>query len=270
MLINLPFFRTMFKQQCYNILKISSGIILYEGLLTWVYPAISKTTPAVTEIVEAFPSPVKVVFGVSPDARTDTFEAYISSQFFSRIWTMVMAAWEINTANALLAELIDNGSLAFPLSAPVSRSGILTTQAAVLMASNILLTALTFTALFIGTAIFGIKIAKTKYLKLSLLSFSFFSVIGGYSFWFCTLTEKEKSLASAYGLTASFYILDVLAGLSDKLSWAGRLSLFRLLKPQEVLEGANHPAGITTTLLTSTVIILYLAARVFEKKDLPL
>jgi ABC-2 type transport system permease protein len=270
MFINQPFFKAMFKQQSYNILKISSGIVLYEGLLTWVYPAISKTAPAVTEIVDAFPSPVKVVFGVSPDARTDTFEAYISSQFFSRIWTMVIAAYEINTANGLLAGLIDDGSLAFPLSAPVSRSEILTTLAAVLLANNILLSFITFTALFLGTNIFGIKIKNSKYLRFSFLSFSFFSVIGSYSFLFSTLAEKEKSLAYAYGLTAVFYVLDVVAGLSDKLSWAGRLSLFRLLKPQEVLEGTVHPARMTTTLLTSAATILYLAVRVFEKKDLPL
>jgi ABC-2 type transport system permease protein len=270
MLINLPFFNAMFKQQCCKMLKISCGIVLYEGLLTWVYPAISKTTPAVTEIVDAFPSPVKVVFGVSPDARTDTFEAYISSQFFSRIWTMVMAAYEINTANALLSELIDDGSLAIPLSAPVSRCEILTTQAAVLLVNNILLTANTLTALFLGTTIFGIEIERSKYLKFSLLIFSFFSVIGSYSFLFSTLAEKEKSLAYAYGLTAVFYVLDVVAGLSDKLSLVGRLSLFRLLKSQEVLEGTVHPAGMTTTLLTSAGLILYLAVRVFEKKDLPL
>jgi len=270
MLINLPFFQAMFKQQSAGMWKISAGIVLYEGLLTWVYPAISKGTPAVSEIVEAFPSPVKVVFGVSPEAGTDTFAAYISSQFFSRIWTMVMAAYEINTANALLAELLADGSLAFPLSAPVARSEILTTQAAVLAVNNILLTALTLSALFIGAAIFGIKIEHGKYLKFALLSLAFFSAIGSYSFLFSTLAEKEKSLAYAYGLTALFYGLDVVAGLSAKLSWAGRFSLFRLLKPQEVLEGTIQPAGKTTALLLSAGLILYLAVRVFANKDLPL
>nr|WP_041445531.1 ABC transporter permease subunit [Syntrophobotulus glycolicus] len=267
--MNLPFFKVMFKQQRNTVLKISGGIVLYEQLLTWVYPAISKT-PAVTEIVDSFPSAVKTVFGVSANARTDTFEAYLCSQFFARIWTMLMALYGINSANALLSKLVEDGSLAFPLSAPISRSRVLTTQAAVLFVNNGLLITMTFLGLFLGTRVFGIMIDKTPYRHFFFLSLSFFSVISSYSLLFSTLAEKEKSLAYAYGLTFIFYVLDVLAGLSEQLSWMGNLSLFRLLKPQEVLEGTIKPTGIFIGLSLSACLLLYLAVRVFEKKDLPL
>lgn len=269
MLINPPLFKVMFKEQKNTMLKISSGIVLYEGLLTWVYPAIAKT-PAVTEIVDAFPSAVKTVFGVSANARTDSFEAYISSQFFSRIWTMAMAVYGINTANALLSKLVEDGSLAFPLSAPVTRSEILTTQAAVLFVNNNLMIAITFISLFFGANIFRIKINSIRYIKLWLLSLSFFSVISSYGFLFSSLAEREKSLAYAYGLTFIFYGLDVIAGLADKLAWAGNLSLFRLFKPQDVLEGTISPTGAIMGLSAGAAILLHNAVRIFDKKDLPL
>lgn len=269
MLINLPFFKTMFKEQRNHLWKISSGIILYEGLLIWVYPAISKS-PAVSEIVNAIPSTVKTVFGVSAKARTDTFEAFISGQFFARIWTMAMTFYGINTANALLAKLIDDGSLAFPLSAPVSRKQILTTQAIVLFANNILLILSTFAGIILGTHVVGIKINHLQYAKLSVLSLSFFSVIGSYAFLFSTLVDKEKSLAYAYALTSIFYGLDVAAGLSDKLAWTGNFSLFRLLRPQEVLENTVYTAEKVIGLSLISAILLAVAGRVFENKDLPL
>lgn len=250
-------------------LKITAGIVLYEELLTWVYPAIAKT-PAVQDIVDAFPSAVKTVFAVPTNARTDTFEAYISSQFFARIWTMLMAFYGINTANALLSKLVEDGSLALPLSTPVSRSTILTTEAAVLFVNNTVIITLTFWGLYFGTTVFGIYIEKTYYRKLFYLALAFFSLIGSYAFLFATLAEREKSLAYASGLTFAFYVLDVLAGLSDKLSGLGRLSLFRLLKPQEVLEGTINPAGITVGLLLGAGFILSLALIIFAKKDLPL
>lgn len=269
MLINPPLFKAMLKQQQNTMLKITAGIILYEELLAWVYPAIAKT-PAVTEIVDAFPSAVKTVFGVSPNARTDTFEAYISSQFFARIWTMLMAFYGINTANALLSKLVEDGSLVLPLSTPVSRSTILTTQAAVLFVNNAVIITLTFWGLYFGTTVFGIYIEKTNYRKLFNLSLAFFSLISSYAFFFATLAEREKSLAYAYGLTFAFYVLDVLAGLSDKLSGLGRLSLFRLLKPQEVLEGTINPTGIIVGLSLAAGFIISLAMIIFDKKDLPL
>ncbi|WP_242837406.1 hypothetical protein [Desulfitobacterium metallireducens] len=58
------------------------------GLLTWVYPVISEN-PDVAQIAESIPSAVKTVLGVSEEARVDTFEAFISAQFFARIWAML-------------------------------------------------------------------------------------------------------------------------------------------------------------------------------------
>ena len=260
----------MFKQHRKKLLKLSSGIILYEWLLTGVYPVIAEN-PAVTEIAEAFPSAVKTVFGVSAQARVDTFEAFISAQFFARIWTPLMAIYGINMANALLAELVDNGSLVFPLSTPVSRADILITQAAVLVSSNSILIAATLAGLSSGAFVFGIELNHRQYLRLGVLGFAFLSVIGGYSLLFSAwFAEEERALAYAYGLTFAFYALDVIGGLTDKLSWARHLSLFHLFKPQEVLEGTKNPFGAIIGLTSGAAILLALATKVFEGKDLAL
>ncbi|MDR2737283.1 MAG: ABC transporter permease [Gracilibacteraceae bacterium] len=269
MFISRPFFRAMFKEQRGNLLKISGAFVLYETLLSWVYPAIAKT-PAVGEIVDTIPAAVKTVFGVSPHARTDSFEAFFSSQFLARIWTLIMAAYGIMTANALVAQLVEDGSLALPLSAPLSRSKLIITQAALLFVNNAILIGVTLGGVFLGTSLFRISINKVSYLKLSLLSLSFFTAIGSYAFLFAASGYKEKSLAYAYGLTALFYGLDVVAGLWDKLNWAGTLSLFHLLKPQDVLEGTVNPAGPIKGLTTSAAVLLGVAIRIFEKRDLPL
>lgn len=78
--MNRALFRAMMKQNGKKIAKLATGIVLYEGLLTWVYPVISEN-PAVAQIAESLPSTVKTVFGVSEEARMDTFEAFISGQF---------------------------------------------------------------------------------------------------------------------------------------------------------------------------------------------
>lgn len=77
-------------------------------------------------------------------------------------------------------------------------------------------------------------------------------------------------MAYAYGLTFAFYVLDVMSGLSDKWSWAGNLSLFKLFKPQEVLEGTTNSIGKTIGLAVGACVLMYIAVRIFENKDLPL
>lgn len=268
--LNRAFFRAMFKQHRHKLVKFSSGIVLYEVLLTWVYPAITEN-PAVLDVVDALPSTVKTVFGVSSEARADTFEAYISGQFLTRIWTFLMAFYGISTANALLSKLIDDGSLVLPLSAPISRKEILTSQTAVLLSSNVILIGLMLLGLFSAAAWFGIELDHVQYLELGALALAFFSVIGSYSFLFSVwFGNAEQALAYAYGLTFAFYVLDVIGNLSKKLTCLKRLSIFNLFKPQEVLEGSANSFGSILGLTATAFFLSFVANHVFEAKDLAL
>jgi len=266
--MNRALFRAMFKQYRKKVAAISTGIVLYEGLLTWVYPVIAKNS-AVMEIAESIPSAVKTVFGVPENARTDTFEAFISGQFFARIWVMLMALYGIETANALLAKMVDDGSLAFLLSTPVSRSEILSTQTGVLISTNSILVAVTIFGLYFGTFCSGIEIEHWRYLRFGILGLSFFSLIESYSLFFSAwFVEEERALTYAAGLTLAFYGLDIAGGLSDKLSWLKKLSLFQLFQPQEVLEGTTDPAWPIIGLSIASTVLWYLTKKVFETKDL--
>ena len=260
----------MFRQQRPKLVKLSLGIVLYEGLLTWVYPLISRNS-AVSGIVASIPSTVKTVFGVSPKARADTFEAFISAQFLARIWSALIALYGINTANALLSKLVDEGSLVFPLSTPVSRTNILTTQTAVLLSGNAALVAATIAGLFVGTFWFKIRIRYSRYLSLGTLALTFFSLISSYSFLFAAWAEDgEKASAYAYGLTFAFYALDVIGGLSKKSAWVGYFSIFKFFKPQEVLEGNLNPSKAIIGLTAGSAVLTALTISVFNGKDLPL
>ena len=266
--MNRALFRAMFKQYRKKVVAISTGIVLYEGLLTRVYPVIAKN-PAVTEVAESIPSTVKTVFGISENARIDTFEALISGQFFARIWVMLMALYGIQTANAVLAKMVDDGSLAFLLSTPVSRSEILTTQTGVLISTTAIIVAATIIGLYIGAFCSGIKIKHGRYLRLGLLGVALFSLIEMYSLFFSAwFAEEERALTYAAGLTLAFYGLDIVGGLSDRLSWMRSLSLFQWFQPQEVLEGTVNPAGPIIGLSVVSVILWILTRKVFESKDL--
>lgn len=266
--LNDALFRVMIKQNGKKIAKLSSGIILYEGLLTWVYPVISKN-PAVSQIAGSLPSAVKTVFGVSEEARVDTFEAFITAQFFARIWAMLLALYNVETANELLAAMANDGSLALLLSTPVSRDEFLTTQALVLFSGNALLIFFTLLGLFVGTKRFGINLDLWRYCIFSIQGFAFYSLIGAYSLLFSALfTEGDTAFTMAASLTLAFYALDVAGGLSDQLSWVRKLSLFRCYQPQEVLEGSKNPAKETIGLIAGTLILLRLGIYAFNKKDL--
>lgn len=268
--MNRELFRAMFKKHGKKIAKLSTGMILYEGLLTWVYPVISEN-PVVTEIAEALPSAVKTVFGVSEEARVDTFEAFISGQFYARIWAMLMIVYNVETANELLAKMVDDGSLAYLLATPVPRDEILSTQALVLLSGNAVLVLAMLLGLYGGAYRFNIPIDRWRYFRFALLGLAFYSFIGAYSFFFSAwCTEGENAQTLAAGLTLAFYALDVAGGLSDTFFWAHKISLFRWYPPQDVLEGTVDPTGSILALSAGAVILFYLGIWVFAEKDLAL
>lgn len=266
--MNRALFRAMFKQQRKKIAAISTGIFLYEGLLTWVYPVVAKN-PAVAQVAESIPSAVKTVFGVPENARTDTFEAFISGQFFSRIWVMLMAVYGIQTANALLAKMVNDCSLALILSTPISRSEILSTQAGVLVSSGAVLVAVTIGGIFFGTSCSGIIIDRENYIRLGFLGFALFTLIELYSLLFSTwFVDEERAVTYAAGLTMLFYSLDIAGGLSDKFSGLRNLSLFQYFQPQSILEGTTNPARAVIGFNFISAVLWYYAKRVFEGQDL--
>jgi ABC-2 type transport system permease protein len=266
--MNKALFRAMLKQHQKKVVAISTGIILYEGLLTWVYPVIAKNQ-AVTDIVQSIPSGVKTVFGVPESSLANTFEAFISAQFFARIWVVFMAIYGIQTANALVAKMVDNGSLAFLLSTPVSRSEFLSTQTDVLISINAILVAATLVGLYFGTFCSGIKIKHGRYLHLVILGFPFFTLIGIYSLFFSVwFADEERTLTFAAGLTLAFYCLDVVGGLSAKFSWLKSLSLFQWFQPQKVLEGTTNSTRHIVGLNAASAILWFFTKKVFDNKDL--
>ncbi|GBG57525.1 ABC transporter permease [Sporomusaceae bacterium FL31] len=82
--------------------------------------------------------------------------------------------------------------------------------------------------------------------------------------------DEERALTFAAGLTFAFYAFDVVGGLSDKLAWVRKLSLFRWYQSQEVLEGTIDPARSILGLSLGAAILFYLGIRVFKEVDLAL
>ena len=260
---------TMLKQQAMKLISYSCGIVAYECLLTGVYPTVVKS-PAVAEIVDSFPSSVKGIFGVSTNTKSVSFEAYISGQFFSRIWTLIMSIYGINTADALVAKLVENGFMSFPLSTPVARTTIMVTQIAVLLTGFALLTGVTILGLFGGATAARIAVDAWPYWRLGLLGFTFFSTIGAYNMLFSALfNEERQTLLSGAVLTFVFYGLDVIARINPKFSTLGKFTVFGLFRVQDLLEG-KVDSGESTVLLAGLALGLYvLSVLVFAVKDIP-
>jgi ABC-2 type transport system permease protein len=257
----------MFKQQGKQALNYATGLTLYNLLLIGVYPTISQSL-VVTELAMNLPSSVKHVFGITSDHGLDSFESYVSTQCFGRVWLLVMGVYTIGMSDALIAKLVDQGAMAYLLASPVGRQEVLSTQVTVLASGLALLIGLTILGIWGEVALFNIPIDVGGYLRLGSLSFALYLAIGSYSIFFSALfNEEEQTILWASGLTFLFYALDIFSGLNERYSWLKKLTIFGWVRPQKVLAG-EVSAVPTLGLLGLSAIFITLAGYVFSKKDI--
>lgn len=267
--MNDALYRVMLKEESKKILGYSLGIVLYEGLITWVYPILIQS-PAIEEIPKSFPSTVKRAFGVSTGEDIDmSYEAYISAQLFGRLWTLIISVYCISTANSLVAQQVEQGFMTYLLSSPVSRSELLNTQISVLLTELALVSSATLGGVYIATAYFKINIARWQYFRQEILAFSLSSAISAYSLLLAViLNTEEKVLRYASVFTFAFYGLDVVSSLCDRYSGLKHLTPFGLFRPQEVLQGKVLPTREFVVLSVITAVSLVLTRILFNRKDL--
>ncbi|MDR3583912.1 MAG: ABC transporter permease subunit [Desulfosporosinus sp.] len=267
--MNDTLYWVMLKQKGKKILGYSMGLVLYEWIITWIYPIIIQS-PAIEEIPRSLPSAVTRAFGVSTGKEVDlSYEAYISAQLFGRLWTLIISFYSINSANALLAQPVEQGFMAYPLSAPVSRAEILNTQIGVLLTELALVTGTTLGGIYTSTAHFEITIDKWQYFRLGIIAFSLGTAISAYSLLLALLFDTvEESERYASALTFAFYGLDVVASLSDRFSGLKHLTPFGLFRPQEVLQGKIMPTKGFVVLGVISTLTLVIARILFSRKDL--
>ena len=267
MYLNRALFRAMFKQQGKKAFNCATGLALYNLLLIGVYPAMSRSK-VMAELSVNLPNSVKRIFGVTSGSGLDRFESYLSSQCFGQVWLLVMGMYTISTADALIAKLVDQGAMAYLLSSPVGRLELLTTQVAVLVSGLALIIVLTELGIWGEMALFNIPRDGWPNFHLGVLELALFLTIGAYSLFFSALFKSEEhAILSTASLTFLFYALDVFSGLNEQFSGVRNLTIFGLVRPQEVLAGAV-PTNLTLAFFGISVILITLAGIIFERKDL--
>lgn len=266
--INDALYSSMLKHESKKVFAYSAGLILYEGLITWVYSILCES-PLIEDLPQSFPEPIRRAFGVATEKTDTSYEAYISAQFLTRMWPLLISFYGIGTADALVTRLAEQGFLAYPLSAPVSRAEVFNTQIFVLLSELGLITGATIGGIYAAAAWFELKIPRLKYLSLGISGFVLAAFISAYSLLLgVLLPEEEQPARLAGGLTVVFYGLDIISGLSERFSGLRPLTPFGWFRPLGILQGKVLSVKPCLGMSALSGAFYILANRLFICKDL--
>ncbi|OZI10651.1 hypothetical protein CEW92_15670 [Bacillaceae bacterium SAS-127] len=265
--MNGALYQKMMKVHAKAMFSYGIGAALYLLLIVSVYPSISGTE--MDQLMEQMPKGFVDAFNL--DQGMGTLLDFLSGKFYGLLFVIILSVYCIMTASQLVARLVDRGAIAYLLAMPVSRSAIVRTQMLVLLSGLVIIIGCTMLGGIIGAALF-IKdepFALGDFAKLNLVALLFFYVISGIAFLFSAImNDEKKALAYSASLVLLFYVLDLVAKISDQLDWLQYMTIFTVFNPVEIIKPDYAFGSAVFGLVIAGTILFVLAIRIFKKKDL--
>lgn len=270
--MNLSLYKEMLKVNLKSILNYAFGSAFYILLIIWLYPALANNMTAINDLVSAMPEGVGNAFGLS--SGFSSAEAFISGEYYGLILVLLLSIVCVQMSTGLMARLVDRGSMAYLLSTPTTRAKVALTQALVLTTALLVIITATTAAGFLGSAwLLGSSYTfnGSRFLALNTIAFLLFFAISGISFLIsCVSNDEKKALSISGAITFGFFTLDLLAKISDQLSWVKYMTLFTLYRPGEIVKGTAEIVPISAALGLTGLAAFGLGIALFKRRDLPL
>lgn len=208
-------------------------------------------------------------FGISIEAMTSPL-SYTASSFFGILVMAFTMVFYIIQSSRLIAKPVDDNSIVYTLTMPISRTKLIVTQAVYLIASIFvifagILVVGTICLANLGDFNFGI------YLNLVILFFLLCTVMAMLSFFFSVaFCDSKKGTALASGLPIGLLILSMLGGAGgDKTQWLMRISPFGWIDAVAVVNGSVSTWWMYPVFISLIAVLFAASMIVFNKKRLP-
>lgn len=208
---------------------------------------------------------------INPLGDISTLISFVANQYFGNFVLLFTLIYSIILGNKLIASQVDNGSLAYQLAHPITRTQFTFTSASYFVSSLIILFGILF---FVGYGVAEFvqpgELPVKTFFNLTIGSFILTLALSSITFFAsCLFNRSSSSLTLGAGLTVFFYAANLLSGLHTDLEGLKNVTLITLFDSAAIVDGDDYVWGLT--ILIGLAVFLYSAGiLVFKRKDLPL
>lgn len=237
-------------------------------LLMSLFPSFAENADAMEEFLKAYPEGFLEAFGLDKVSMTTILgyfstEAYAFLILFGSIYAMILSS-------SLLSKEENEKTIEFLLAKPVTRIEILTNKLALLILNLFLFTLINSITTYIAFEVFKIEdYNKTVLFLLLLAPFLLYLTFASIGFLFSVFIKKTKSVYSlSIGLVLATYFLDIIANVSDKLSFLKYFSPFNYVDSADIIVNQQLDISYIIVMLLITAVCISLSFYLYIKKDI--
>lgn len=256
-----------FKEQRTSVIIYASALIGYTFLMISMFPSIKKMDIEV--MMKDMPEQFVKFFGDEGMASYNTIEGYISMEFLSFFFVLILTFYVASAAATAIAGQIEKRTIDFNLSQPVSRTkSLLSDTIVALIYSTAIITVCSIAMFLLGKAFdseFKIDGLGAFTIIATLLLWAIYGIAILLS---SLLKSKIAVMLITFGLTLFMYVFLSLTRMVDKLKDFDHLSIFYLYDPHKLLKSGDININHALILFGIFAIGLISSIVIFNKKDL--
>lgn len=260
---------TTIKERKWTVLIYSAMSVLFLLLYITLFPSLQTQTQALTDVLKTMPEGLLKALGSSPDQLSNfTLEALLGSKQFSMVFQLFAAILAFSIAASDLSGEVENGTIEYLLSQPVSRlkfyfarfiSGLI--LLAVFVAASTLL-------VMPMAAVFHVAYIPSAYYKLFLDAILFAIALYSFAYFLSAMSSsKGRVIGISTGIFAVMYGAFIVSALKESLDKIKYISLFHYF-PGEILNGGSIDKLGVWIFIIVIIFFTTLGAIIFDRRDI--
>ncbi len=264
--MNWTLFKASLKANYKVLIIIFLILLMYSSIIIGMYdPASMDAWDAMLSLM-----PESLLRAMNFTMDEASFLGYIAGYYYGFIIIMFPLIYIAIMGQRMIARFVDTGSMSFLLATPNTRVKVATTQAVYLLISTMVLLLLTaLMVMLFGVSMFPGELSIGRFIVLNLNVMALFVLLSGIAFLASAMfNEVRLAVTVGAGVPFGFFIIEMLSGVSDDLSFLKYFTAFTLFNTSKIL-ASDAIVWLHMGILVILGLGCYsLGIYIFHKKDL--
>jgi ABC-2 type transport system permease protein len=232
-------------------------------------PAMLKT-PEFEQLIKSYPKAMlPLISGIVSGVNIFTVEGMLSYYFLAIWWIVIIAGFAIAFATGIVSKEMDEGTIEFLLTEPISRASVILTRFAALAFYILVLIVVTLGSIALLALVYDVEIKSARLVGVGLVGFALLLTVSAYTLLFSVIF-KGRGKAVAWSVVIIFvtHLINALSGLNKTVKELRFLSLFRYYNPYKILTTGDIPWRDLAVFAVVFVVCIVLSVIIFQRKDI--
>ncbi len=255
-----------FKEQRRGVFIYLGSLVAFGFVMISLFPTIKKMD--IMSLIESYPKEIANFFSNSGMQSYGTFEGYISMEYLSFFFILIIMFYVGNTAGTAIAGQREKRTLDFNLSQPISRTKIVLAESLVNLLNSAMIVLGTALSLLVFTKIYNIDQSLSGIIAFFVVATGFVWAHLGLGMLLSSFLKSKSNVAFlVVGISLASYIMLSLTRIIEKLKFLEDFSIYRLYNPESLLRDGTINLNHIVILLSIMTIGVASSIIIFNKKD---